>query len=117
MSQLLETTPGVTDVRDTLGAFQTEARFVADQEALSFYGLDEGSLLEQVRFATVADKVGAFQRPGPAPDLDIRVSTAFESRAEDGEGPVGGPRAIMSWRRSPLSLLRASGFPSPPWLM
>lgn len=82
--------PGVTDIRDTLGPFRTEARFVADAEALSFHRLSEVDLLEQVRIAMTADKIGTFQMPGADPDLDIRLGMEFRSR----DGAVGGPREI-----------------------
>ncbi len=82
--------PGVTDIRDTLGPFRTEARFVANAEALNFHSLDETDLLEQVRIAMTADKIGVFQMPGAQPDLDIRLGTDFQSR----DGAVGGPLEI-----------------------
>lgn len=83
--------PGVTDVRDTLGAVSTEIQFKANAEALSFYGLDETEFMDQVRAAMVADKIGSFQMPGSQPDLDILLGTQFDSR----NGAIGGPARIF----------------------
>ncbi|WP_067337998.1 efflux RND transporter permease subunit [Stappia indica] len=89
LSGVLEVTPGVTDIRDNLGAFRTEVRFNARPEALSFYGIGEDTLMEQIRIAMTADKIGTFSMPGTEPDLDIRLGTDFPS--QDG---IGGPREI-----------------------
>lgn len=90
LSGLLAVTPGVTDIRDNLGAFVTEVRFTARAEALNFYGLGEDALMDQIRIAMTADKIGTFSMPGAEPDLDIRLGMRFPS--QDG---IGGPREIF----------------------
>lgn len=90
LSVLLAVTQGVTDVRDNLGAFRTEVRFTARAEALSFYGLTEEALMDQIRIAMTADKIGTFSMSGDEPDLDIRLGMQFPSR-----NGVGGPREIF----------------------
>jgi multidrug efflux pump subunit AcrB len=80
---------GVTDVRDTLGYFKSQARFTALSEALNFYDLNEGDLLSQIRSSMTADKIGTFAQPGSLPDLDIVMGVSFPSR----HGELGGPTA------------------------
>lgn len=94
---LLERTPGVTDVRENLGDFRTEVRFETRSEALSFYGIGEDDLMDQVRIAMMDDKIGTYAMPGTEPDLDIRIGMDFPSR----EG-VGGPRELFELETIPV---------------
>ncbi len=94
---------GVTDIRDTLGAFKSQARFTALSEALSFYELSEADLLSQIRASLTADKIGTFSQPGSLPDLDIILGVSFPSR----NGDLGGPTAIHELES--LSLITERG--------
>ncbi len=87
---LLAGPTGITDVRDNLGPFRTEARFRPRDEALSFYGIGEQELQDQVRIAMTADKVGTYSMPGAGPDLGIRLGMQFPSRQD-----IGGPRELF----------------------
>lgn len=89
----LQAAPGVTDIRDTMGAFRTEARFRTDMAALTLLGIDEGSLLEQVRLATSSEEVGKLQTEGTRPDLDLIMGLDFPSRGNQ----IGGPRKVYEF--------------------
>lgn len=79
--------PGVTDVRDSLGALQPDLRLIPKREELSFYGLSEEQLASQAQYYTRAIDIGNFALGGDEEDLEIRLSTAWPSR----NGQVGGP--------------------------
>lgn len=79
--------PGATDVRDNLGALQSDLRLVPKREELSFYNLSEQELASQAQYYTRAIDVGDFAIGGDEEDLEIRLSTAWPSR----NGRVGGP--------------------------
>lgn len=83
----LRSVPGATDVRDNLGAFRAQVRFEPKQEALSFHGLSESDLAEQIRFATEFDEVGKFKVEGVSDDYDLRLGTYWYSRGHEIEGP------------------------------
>lgn len=87
---VLKTTAGVTDVRDTLGEFRSELSFSTDRESLAFYGLTETDLAEQVRIALSGDKIGTFKQPGVAKDLDIMLGVNWPSR----QGELGAPTSF-----------------------
>ncbi|MGF1481309.1 MAG: efflux RND transporter permease subunit [Cyanophyceae cyanobacterium] len=79
--------PGATDVRDNLGALQSDLRLVPKREELSFYDLSEQELASQAQYYTRAIDIGDFVIGGDEEDLEIRLSTAWPSR----NGRVGGP--------------------------
>lgn len=79
--------PGATDVRDNLGAIQSDLRLIPKREELSFYDLSEQELASQAQYYTRAIDIGDFAIGGDEEDLEIRLSTAWPSR----EGRVGGP--------------------------
>lgn len=83
---ILKETGGATDIRANLGPLRTELRFKADESALSFYGLNEADLMEQIRIATSDDKIGTFSMPGAQPDLDIKLSKSFDRDVEAQSG-------------------------------
>ncbi|MEC4089773.1 efflux RND transporter permease subunit [Pseudoalteromonas rubra] len=85
----LATINGVTDVRNNLGAWQSQVRLTADREALNFHGITEQDFASQLRLATEADEYGKFKLAGTEDDLKIRLSTYWESRDED----IGGPKS------------------------
>lgn len=87
---------GVTDVRNNLGAWQTQVRLSADAEALNFHGISEEDFAGQLRLATEADEYGKFKVAGIEDDLKIRVGTYWESRGDE----IGGPKSV-----SEISLL------------
>ncbi|MBQ4810590.1 efflux RND transporter permease subunit [Pseudoalteromonas luteoviolacea] len=87
---------GVTDVRNNLGAWQTQVRLRADAEALNFHGITEDDFAGQLRLATEADEYGKFKIAGIEDDLKIRVGTHWESRGDE----IGGPMSV-----SEISLL------------
>lgn len=78
---------GATDVRDNLGNFRGQIRFRPKQEALSFHGLTESDLAEQIRFATEFDAIGKFKVEGTSDDLDLRLGTYWSSRGHEIAGP------------------------------
>ena len=79
--------PGATDVRDNLGALQSDLRLVPKREELSFYDLSEQELASQAQYYTRAIDIGDFAIGGDEEDQEIRLSTAWPSR----NGRVGGP--------------------------
>ncbi|MBE9109734.1 efflux RND transporter permease subunit [Nodosilinea sp. LEGE 07298] len=83
----LRQVPGAIDVRDNLGELQEDLRLVPKREELSFYDLSEDELAAQAQYYTRAIDVGDYALGGNQDDLEIRLSTAWPSRA----GRVGGP--------------------------
>ncbi|MCF2908676.1 efflux RND transporter permease subunit [Pseudoalteromonas sp. DL2-H2.2] len=90
VQQQLATINGVTDVRNNLGAWQSQVRLTANREALNFHGITEQDFASQLRLATEADEYGKFKLAGTEDDLKIRLSTYWESRDED----IGGPKSL-----------------------
>ncbi|MCG7536983.1 efflux RND transporter permease subunit [Pseudoalteromonas sp. OOF1S-7] len=90
VQQQLATVNGVTDVRNNLGAWQSQVRLTANREALNFHGITEQDFASQLRLATEADEYGKFKLAGTEDDLKIRLSTYWESRDED----IGGPKSL-----------------------
>ncbi|MCO7190721.1 MULTISPECIES: efflux RND transporter permease subunit [unclassified Pseudoalteromonas] len=90
VQQQLATINGVTDVRNNLGAWQSQVRLTANREALNFHGITEQDFASQLRLATEADEYGKFKLAGTEDDLKIRLSTYWESRDED----IGGPKSM-----------------------
>ncbi|MBV6625894.1 MAG: efflux RND transporter permease subunit [Rivularia sp. (in: Bacteria)] len=78
---------GTTDVRDNLGDLQPDLKIVPKREALEFYGISEEEIAEQARYYTTVNDIGDFIVGGNEENLEIRLSTAWESR----KGKVGGP--------------------------
>lgn len=87
---LLQKIPGVTDIRFSLDPRRTQIRIGADAEALSFHEISESDFAAQLRLAVEADEYGKFKLPGIEDDLKIRLSTYWESRANQ----IGGPRSV-----------------------
>lgn len=100
IQQALRQIPGTSDVRDNLGDLQPDLQLVPRREALDFYGLTAESLTAQARYYTTAVDVGDFAIDDNEEDLEIRLSTAWESR----NGEVGGPT-----QRDELNLVRFFG--------
>ncbi|TMP36471.1 efflux RND transporter permease subunit [Pseudoalteromonas rubra] len=90
VQQQLATINGVTDVRNNLGAWQSQVRLTANREALNFHGITEQDFASQLRLATEADEYGKFKLAGTEDDLKIRLSTFWESRDEE----IGGPKSL-----------------------
>lgn len=90
IKDVMQETPGATDVRDTLGAPQADVKFTPKREVLDFYGLSEGDTAAQVRLLMTHDKVGKYKMPGTEDDLDIRLGAYWESRG----GELGGARTL-----------------------
>ncbi|WP_419535055.1 efflux RND transporter permease subunit [Endozoicomonas sp.] len=82
--------PGAQGVRDNLGAAHREIRFRLIPERLSFHGLSEHSVAQQIRMAMEEDDFGRFKVPGIQDDPDIRISMAWASRG----GELGSPQHI-----------------------
>lgn len=78
---------GTTDVRDNLGDLQPDLKLIPKREALEFYGISEEEIAEQARYYTTTNDVGDFIVGGNEDNLEIRLSTAWESR----KGKVGSP--------------------------
>lgn len=90
VARVLAGTPGVEDVRDTMGVWRSELRFQPLADRLAFYGFTEHGVAEQVRLKVSSNTIGRFQQPGTKEDLDILMSTAWPLR----EGTLGGPRSF-----------------------
>jgi len=103
VQSLLQNTPGTTDVRDNLGQFQGQVRMSPIQEALSFHGLTEADLAQQIRMATEFDEISKFKRPGTEDDLPVRLGTFWSSRGDD----IGGPRYLSEL--ATLQIVTAQG--------
>ncbi len=86
--RLLERTPGVTDVRDNLGAARLTRRVQPDREALDFYGLTVDDLAQQVRAQMAEDPVMQFPVGGAEQDIDVVVGRTWPSRQGDPGGPT-----------------------------
>ncbi|MEL6354679.1 MAG: efflux RND transporter permease subunit, partial [Cyanobacteria bacterium J06627_28] len=100
IQQALRQIPGTSDVRDNLGDLQPDLQLVPRREALDFYGLTAENLTAQARYYTTAVDVGDYEIGGNEEDLEIRLSTAWDSR----NGAVGGPT-----QRDELNLVRLFG--------
>ncbi|WP_087021282.1 efflux RND transporter permease subunit [Thaumasiovibrio subtropicus] len=91
--------PGSSDIADNLGPALHEIRFTPKPEMLSFHGISETELAQQVRIAMETDEIGHFKVDGIADDPKIRLSIAWPSR----QGELGGPRHLAE-----LNLLRVT---------
>lgn len=80
---------GVMDVRNNLGHFRSQSRIKADAEALIFHGISEDDFAAQLRIASEADEIGKFKMGGTHDDLDIRLSTYWDSRPDE----IGGSKS------------------------
>ncbi len=100
VQQRLLREPGATSVRDNLGAPVQEIRFRLNEENLSFHGLDEATVAEQVRIAMAEDEIGYFKVAGLEDDPKLRLGYDWPSRA----GVIGSPQHI-----SEVSLLHIIG--------
>ncbi len=90
VADVLEATPGTSDVRDNYGVPKVDLRAVPNRQALSFYGLTAGELASQVRVMMTSDEVGKFVRGGTQEDLPILMGYAWPSR----NGEPGGPTRL-----------------------
>ncbi|WP_367317428.1 efflux RND transporter permease subunit [Vibrio coralliilyticus] len=80
---------GVTDIRDNLGYFRSQISIRANAEALSFYGISEDELSAQLRIANEVNELGKFKTEGTQDDLDIQLSTYWNSRPDE----IGGSKS------------------------
>ena len=78
---------GTTDVRDNIGDLQPDLKLIPKREALEFYGITEEEVAQQARYYTTTNDVGDFIVGGNEENIEIRLSTAWESR----RGKVGSP--------------------------
>jgi len=95
---LLDDTDGVVGARNNLGSVKPEIALIPNREALDFYGLTQGDLASQIRFALSNDTIGSFATIGPEDDLDIKMGMNWPSQG----GQAGGPT-----RLDELALIRA----------
>ncbi|MGI9275092.1 MAG: efflux RND transporter permease subunit [Endozoicomonas sp.] len=79
--------PGVVDARDNFGVPLRQVRFEMLDEKLSFHGLNETAVAQQVRMAMEQDEFGSFKVAGISDDPDLRISMLWPSR----NGEMGGP--------------------------
>lgn len=106
--------PGAVGVRDNLGAPLREVRFRLRPEQLSFHGLHESSVAQQVRMAMEQDEYGSFKMEGIQDDLDIRISVQWPSRGDE----LGGPQTLSEFnllrvitdRGAPVALSQLADF-------
>ena len=85
---------GAVGIRDNLGAPLREVRFELQQEMLSFHGLNEMAVAQQIRLAMEEDEYGSFKVDGIEDDPKLRISTQWASR----EGRMGGPQHLAEMR-------------------
>ena len=78
---------GAIDVRDDLGALRPDIKLRPRREALNFYGLSNDDLATQGRYLMTDNDIGDFPIGGGEEDLEIRLSTQWQSR----DGGIGGP--------------------------
>lgn len=90
--------PGVVDVRDNVGAVQSQIRLSPRREAADFFGLTAEQIGAQARFALGESQIGRFVAGGQRDDLEIRMSTAWPSQL----GGTGGPARLEE-----LAMIRA----------
>lgn len=94
----LQSIPGSSDVADNLGPALNEIRFFPRHEMLSFHGIGEGELAQQIRVAMEEDEIGHFKVEGVEDDPKIRLSMLWPSRL----GSQGGPRHIAELNQLPI---------------
>ncbi|MCF8467841.1 MAG: efflux RND transporter permease subunit [Sneathiella sp.] len=94
----LAASPGVTDMRDTIGPAKTETRFTLDRDVLAYHRLSEAEVMQQVRFSLTTDKIDTFKSSGTKPDLDINLGAQHPGRA----GKPGGPRRLYELQTTPV---------------
>ncbi|MTI12288.1 efflux RND transporter permease subunit [Sansalvadorimonas verongulae] len=82
--------PGAVDIRDNLGAPLPEVRFTFDREMLTFFGLDESNVAEQIRIGMSEDGYGRFKTEGTGDDPKLRLGYIWPSR----NGNIGNPRHV-----------------------
>ena len=90
--------PGAIDVRDDLGVLQPDIKLRPRREAINFYGLSDADLSSQGRYLMTDNDVGDFPIGGGEEDLEIRLSTMWDSR----NGGVGGPTRRDELLTSPI---------------
>jgi multidrug efflux pump subunit AcrB len=83
----LQEIPGTLDVRDDLGALRPDIKLRPRREAMNFYGLSADDLALQGRYLMTDNDIGDFAIGGGQEDLEIYLSTMWDSR----QGEVGGP--------------------------
>ncbi|MGL6258640.1 efflux RND transporter permease subunit [Vibrio sp. WXL210] len=86
----LASVSGATDVADNLGPALHEIRFSLKHEMLSFHGVSEADLAQQIRVAMEQDEIGYFKVEGIEDDPKIRLGIDWPSR----HGELGGPRHL-----------------------
>jgi len=90
VKRILSTIPGTTDISDNLGPALNEIRYSIRHDMLSFHGINETDLAQQVRIAMEEDEIGYFKVPGIEEDPKIRLGTNWPSR----NGALGGPQHV-----------------------
>ncbi len=97
VKRALSAIPGSSDVSDNLGPVLHEIRFTLKPEMLSFHGINEAEVAQQIRIAMEEDEIGYYKVDGIDDDPKIRLSIAWPSR----QGELGGPRHLAE-----MNLLR-----------
>ncbi len=92
--QQLKVMQGVKGVRDNLGAPHRELRFQFLPERMSFHGLSEQSVGQQIRMAMQQDGFGQMKMMGVQEEPEIRLSMEWPSRS----GELGSPKHISEMR-------------------
>ncbi|MBO1346560.1 MAG: efflux RND transporter permease subunit [Hormoscilla sp. GUM202] len=82
--------PGTADVRDDLGPERPDVKLIPRREAMNFYGITPEDFAFQGRYLMTDNDIGDFPIGGGEEDLDIYLSTRWQSRG----GAVGGPTRI-----------------------
>lgn len=95
--------PGSSDIADNLGPALNEIRFTFKPEALSFHGVSEAEVAQQIRIAMEEDEIGFYKVAGIAEDPKMRLSVNWPSR----EGDQGGPKHISEL--SSLQIISSTG--------
>jgi len=83
----LQAIPGSIDVRDDLGPLKPDMKLRPRREAMEFHNMTPENLAQQGRFIMTDNDIGDFFIGGGEEDLEIRLSTKWNSR----DGAVGGP--------------------------
>lgn len=90
--------PGAMDVRDDLGALESDIKLIPRREAMNFYGLSDEDLATQGRYLMTDNDIGDFPVGGGQEDLEIHLSTMWASR----DGEIGGPTRMDELLSLPL---------------
>lgn len=99
----MSTIDGASDISDNLGPALNEIRFSYKPEMLSFHGISESEVAQQIRVAMEEDEIGSFKVEGVEDDPKIRLSVSWPSRF----GEQGGPRHLAEMKM--LSIINQQG--------